>query len=303
MANLNKGSGYGDFEAPATYNHGVPNPNNVNHGVPQTNGGDYNGNSGTAGNGGNGGGYSSQTNFGEYVEPEIYEEHYAGANYDGFQNPQPSSGRPQQQQQRYDDRRYDNNSYGGTRYAEQQRQYSNQQFETMGSNSNYPYQNQQAFDPQTNSGAGGYTRSQPQPNVMPNYGGQQMQSGQPQKFCKWCASAVAYDAVVCPSCGRQIEELKQSQPNMGMNMGQPQVVINNNNNNGIPYGYMPEPYGTKDKGLALLLCLFGGFLGLHKFYEGKIGMGILYLLTGGLCAIGAIVDFFVLLGKPKKYLP
>ncbi|MCR5123544.1 MAG: TM2 domain-containing protein [Ruminococcus sp.] len=130
-----------------------------------------------------------------------------------------------------------------------------------------------------------------------------MQSGQPQKFCKWCASAVAYDAVVCPSCGRQIEELKQSQPNMGMNMGQPQVVINNNNNNGIPYGYMPEPYGTKDKGLALLLCLFGGFLGLHKFYEGKIGMGILYLLTGGLCAIGAIVDFFVLLGKPKKYLP
>jgi hypothetical protein len=72
MANLNKGSGYGDFEAPATYNHGVPNSNNVNHGVPQTNGGDYNGNSGTAGNGGYGGGYSSQTNFGEYVEPEIY---------------------------------------------------------------------------------------------------------------------------------------------------------------------------------------------------------------------------------------
>ena len=48
------------------------------------------------------------------------------------------------------------------------------------------------------------------------------------------------------------------------------------------------------KKTVLLVALFLGTL---------LPMGILYLLTGGLCAIGAIVDFFVLLGKPKKYLP
>jgi TM2 domain-containing membrane protein YozV len=42
----------------------------------------------------------------------------------------------------------------------------------------------------------------------------------------------------------------------------------------------------------LLLSLIGflGFAGIHRFVIGQIGMGILYFLTGGLCAIGTIVD-------------
>ncbi len=40
----------------------------------------------------------------------------------------------------------------------------------------------------------------------------------------------------------------------------------------------------------LLLCLFFGFLGAHKFYRKQIGMGILYLFTLGLFGIGVIVD-------------
>jgi TM2 domain-containing membrane protein YozV len=42
-------------------------------------------------------------------------------------------------------------------------------------------------------------------------------------------------------------------------------------------------------------------LGAHKFYEGKTGMGILYILTGGLFYIGVIVDFIALLCKPNPY--
>lgn len=38
------------------------------------------------------------------------------------------------------------------------------------------------------------------------------------------------------------------------------------------------------------ICLFGGWFGLHKFIEGKIGMGLLYLFTGGLVGIGWILD-------------
>lgn len=50
-----------------------------------------------------------------------------------------------------------------------------------------------------------------------------------------------------------------------------------------------EP-SEKKKQTALLLCIFGGYFGLHHFYVGKIGMGILYLCTVGLFCIGWIVD-------------
>lgn len=49
---------------------------------------------------------------------------------------------------------------------------------------------------------------------------------------------------------------------------------------------------AKDKNTALILCLFGfvGIGGLHHFYGGNIGKGILYLFTGGLFLIGTIID-------------
>ncbi|MCY7410985.1 MAG: TM2 domain-containing protein [Chitinophagales bacterium] len=53
-------------------------------------------------------------------------------------------------------------------------------------------------------------------------------------------------------------------------------------------------YATKrkDPQTILLLCLIGlvAVAGIHRFVLGQIGMGILYLLTGGLCLIGTIVD-------------
>ena len=52
-------------------------------------------------------------------------------------------------------------------------------------------------------------------------------------------------------------------------------------------------------GFASLLFL--GFLGAHKFYESKTGMGILYLFTVGLFGIGVIIDFITLLFKPTIY--
>lgn len=55
-----------------------------------------------------------------------------------------------------------------------------------------------------------------------------------------------------------------------------------------------EP-GQKNKWVALLLCLFLGSFGAHRFYEGKIGTGILYLLTLGVFGLGVIVDFFSIL--------
>jgi TM2 domain-containing membrane protein YozV len=52
----------------------------------------------------------------------------------------------------------------------------------------------------------------------------------------------------------------------------------------------------RDVGIAYVLLAISvfGISGLHRFYLGRVGSGIIWLLTGGLCGIGTIVDLFLL---------
>jgi TM2 domain-containing membrane protein YozV len=57
----------------------------------------------------------------------------------------------------------------------------------------------------------------------------------------------------------------------------------------------------KNRTTALLLNLFLGFFGIHRFYLGQIGLGLLFLLTLGVFFLGAIVDLFVIMGSTDRH--
>ena len=59
----------------------------------------------------------------------------------------------------------------------------------------------------------------------------------------------------------------------------------------------------KSKWVSFFLCLFFGYLGIHKFYEERILLGLVYLFTGGLFGIGIVVDLILLIFKPNPYYP
>lgn len=56
----------------------------------------------------------------------------------------------------------------------------------------------------------------------------------------------------------------------------------------------------KDPTTILLVSIFLGTLGIDRFMIGDTGMGILKLLTGGLCGILTIIDWFTISNKTKE---
>jgi TM2 domain-containing membrane protein YozV len=51
----------------------------------------------------------------------------------------------------------------------------------------------------------------------------------------------------------------------------------------------------KKRLVALLLCLLVGPLGVHRFYAGKVGTGVVQLLTLGGLGIWILVDLIMII--------
>lgn len=118
-------------------------------------------------------------------------------------------------------------------------------------------------------------------------------------FCKKCGSEIDNAAVICPSCGVSTDNFQnQAQPQSN---AQPVINIVNTNTNTNTNTNDAYRGKEKNKWVSFLLCFFLGCFGVHKFYEGKTGMGLLYLFTGGLFFIGVIIDLIAILAKPNPY--
>ena len=79
-------------------------------------------------------------------------------------------------------------------------------------------------------------------------------------FCRGCGREIHQSAASCPGCGARQQAARQG----------------------------------KSKATAGVLALLLGGLGIHRFYLGKWGTGLLYLCTGGLFLVGIVYDFCTL---------
>lgn len=101
----------------------------------------------------------------------------------------------------------------------------------------------------------------------------------------------------CPSCGAPLEgnscaycgyEAKSTVVTCEVKQ-QTEVTYNTNAASAAP------KVSEKSKSVALILCVFLGYLGIHWFYVGKPGKGLLYMFTGGLVLVGWITDIIRIL--------
>ena len=72
---------------------------------------------------------------------------------------------------------------------------------------------------------------------------------------------------------------------------QPEIKVSETNEDTVSYAPQRQvSSSTKFLIIKLIVCLFAGYFGVHKFMEGRIFSGILYVFTGGLFGIGVFID-------------
>lgn len=57
----------------------------------------------------------------------------------------------------------------------------------------------------------------------------------------------------------------------------------------------------KDRTVALIISVLIGYMGVDRFYVGDIGVGVLKLITFGLCGIWWLIDLFLIMGRTDEY--
>ena len=114
--------------------------------------------------------------------------------------------------------------------------------------------------------------------------------------CQSCGSIIHLSDEKCPYCGNinqnyQVPKGSVVKPNYVV---QPNYIIRQSET-------LRKQKGPFNKWITFFLCFFLGIFGVHKFYEGKTCLGILYLFSFGLFGIGVFIDLIISLTRPQEY--
>ena len=93
-------------------------------------------------------------------------------------------------------------------------------------------------------------------------------------FCTECGKKYAEGAKFCGECGAKVEGVGDNSSGGGGGTG----------------GRAVENVSEKSFVATLVLCVLLGGLGVHRFYVGKIGTGVMMLLTLGGLGIWTLID-------------
>lgn len=121
------------------------------------------------------------------------------------------------------------------------------------------------------------------------------------KFCKHCGERIPEDSIICVKCGRQVENSGGNSGGITINNAATSSASASSNAQSVQNTQKAREKKEINKTTALILCILFGYFGAHKFYEGNVGLGILYLCTLGLFCIGWIVDIIIIAMKPNPY--
>jgi TM2 domain-containing membrane protein YozV len=99
-------------------------------------------------------------------------------------------------------------------------------------------------------------------------------------YCQKCGKEVPGEASFCPACGAPVRPVVQ--PASRASAMSP----------GYTTDKAVSPYSRL---AALLLCFFLGWLGVHRFYVGKVGTGVAMIFTLGGLGIWTLIDFIMII--------
>lgn len=130
-----------------------------------------------------------------------------------------------------------------------------------------------------------------------------------ENVCPQCGAPIDPGATECKFCGEKLavqqaaQQVQQPQT-VYVQQPQPQVVIQQAAPQQVYMTGINPAWPVKSKVAAGILAIFLGGIGVHKFYMGKIGMGILYILfcwTGIPACVGFIEGIIYLCSNDENF--